>query len=121
MLVANNPRLVGYIYLYHSRGLVFYQLTLAAKPRANAGRNRAVDKIFFAVANFLQIIVAAFHIDVASTTSTDSTAVAIDVQAVVFSQVQNRIAKLRRQADRGDAFIFKSKFYYSHYCIKIVN
>jgi hypothetical protein len=114
MLVADNPRLVGHMDFYNCIDIVFYKLTLAAQARTNAGRNRAVDKIFLSVANLLEAVVAAFHIDVASTASTDSAAVAIDMQAVIFGQIQNIIAPFRRQADGRDTLIFKSKFYYSH-------
>lgn len=72
--------------------LVALHHALAAKARVDARIYGAVDKILFLVANFGQVLLALQYVDMAGAAATDAPTVVLQLDIVVESNIQHRLA-----------------------------
>ena len=114
MFVANDLGLVWDQYLNQRLGFIFLNGALAREARLNAWANGPINKIFFLVRNFGEIILSRLYVDVASTAGANHPAVAVDVHPIVFGEVQNIIANHSFDLLCRNAGIFKCKSYNCH-------
>jgi hypothetical protein len=114
MLVADDAALVGDFDF--DKGVLAQNNTLAAQAGVEARIDRAVDEVFLFVRNFLQIVLTAEYIYVASAASTYPATVVVEVDVVVLGEVKDGSIHLHVLDDQGlsNAFIFKRKLYGSH-------
>jgi hypothetical protein len=88
---------------------------LAGEAAFEAGVDGSVNEIFLFVGDFFDVLLAFFHIDVASGAGAHAAAVVVEVHVVVFRDFEDgHFLKIARHRFGGDARVFKLKYYRGH-------
>lgn len=88
MFVADNSALIGNGDGYFSA--VIENDALATQAAFKPGIDGAINKVFFLVGNFFQILLALFHINVTGGAGAYAATVVVEVNVVFFGNFQNR-------------------------------
>ena len=87
MFVSDDARLVRDEDFDKGFCIVFDEDALAAQARLDAGIEGTVNKILFAVRDFLEVLLASFDINMAGAASADHAAVVVDVYVIILGNL----------------------------------
>ncbi len=106
MFMSNDPFLIWYADFNLS--IIIQNNTLTSQPGFNRGINRPVDEVLFFFRYLFEIFITLCNIYMACTTCANTTAVMIQMDIIVFGDLQYRIASFNSLDDlRRNLFILK--------------
>ncbi len=118
MFVSNDSSLVGDG--DGNFGGVVEDNALTTKPTFNARVDGAIDKVFFFVGDFLNVLLSLFHVNMASRAGANAPAVVVQVYIVLLGQFEDgHVYKVALDGFGGNIRIFKQELDNSHIVARI--